>query len=456
MFRFIDREEELATLEGRYRLSDFEFVVLYGRRRVGKTELLKQFIAGKPHLYFMADKRGTIRNVLRLRRDMAKSVSEPEIASTEMDEVFHWYVEKAGKRPLIIIDEFPYLAEKDDAIPSVFQLMVDEMLKESNVMLILCGSSMGMMERTLLGSRSPLYGRKTAHMKIMPLGFNEACRFFPGNGKEGNVEFYGVLGGVPYYLSLFSGRKSTLRNIEEVILSRTGRLYEEVDFLLKEELREPDVYKGILEAIAGGTGKAMEIAQRSRVPIQDLDKYLKVLINLGFVIRTTPITETKAGKKSRYIISDPFFRFWFRFCEPHKSSLEIGHADECLTMIRRDLPAYTGHIFETISTDLISRKFPGRWPRIGRWWGARRMAGKRVEEEIDIVGINEKTGEILFAECKWKARINGEVMLHRLKEKARYVEWQKGRRKETYAIFAKSFKQRPRPSEAMLFDMDQI
>jgi hypothetical protein len=456
MVRFIDREAETAFLEDRYRSGGFELVVLYGRRRVGKTEILKRFVKGRPHLYYLADKRGTARNALRLRREMAEALGEPEIAATELDELFKWYSGKAGPRPLIVIDEFPYLVEKDDSIPSVFQLIADGVLKERKAMLVLCGSSIGMMERAALGTKSPLYGRRTGHWKVLPLPFPEARRFFPGAPAERCVEFYSVLGGVPHYLEKFSAERGTLDNIDREVLSRSGRLYEEIDFLLMEELREPDAYKAILEAIGSGRGKAIEIAQLARIPAQDIDKYLKVLTRLGIVARDQPVTERPKSKRSRYFIADPLFRLWFTFCEPHKSELELGETASCRQMIERQFPAFVGRAFEPLCREYISSHFPGRWPQIGRWWGANRENGKRVEVEIDIVGLNDRTNEALFGECKWSDGVDGKALLADLRENAARVEWRNGARTETFALFARSFKRRPPRSEAILFDLEAI
>lgn len=454
MVRFIDREEETRFLEEKYASGGFELVVIYGRRRVGKTELLRKFLNGKPHLYYLADKMGTARNALRLGREMAGALGEPLIAATEFDELFGWYAKKAGPRPLVVIDEFPYLVEKDDSIPSIFQVLVDGVLKEKNAMLVLCGSSIGMMERTVLGSKSPLYGRKTGHWKVLPLAFEASRSFFPGERMKKCVEFYSVLGGVPHYLEKFSAGKATLDNITTEILSRSGRLYEEIDFLLMEELREPDAYKAILEAMGSGRGKALEIAQAARIPAQDIDKYLKVLIRLGIIEREKPVTEGPRSKRSRYSISDPLFRLWFTFCEPNKSELEIGETARCREIIGKQLPAFVGKAFEPLCREYVNSCFPGRWPRLGRWWGAIRENGKRTEMEIDMVGLNDKSNEALFGECKWSDDVDGPAVLAGLKQKSAFVGWRKNARTETFALFARSFGRRPPGSEAMLFDLD--
>jgi hypothetical protein len=456
MFRFIDREAELSFLEERYGSGEFEFLVLYGRRRVGKTEILRRFVQGRPHLYYLADKRGTERNALRLRREMAASLGVPEVAATELDELFRWYADSAGARPVIVIDEFPYLVERDDSVPSVLQLIIDTVLRERRAMLVLCGSSIGMMEQSVLDARSPLYGRKTGHWRVLPLAFKDMRRFFPGAPVVRCVEFHSILGGVPHYLEKFSGEKGAVENAEREILSRSGHLYEEIDFLLREELREPDVYKAILEAIGAGNGKAKDIAQVSRVPVHDIDKYLKVLMRLGIVAKSTPVTEGPRSKRSRYTLSDPLFGFWFTFCEPHRSELEMGETRKCRESVEGQLPAFVGRSFEPLCREFIGARFPGRWPALGPWWGARRVGGKRIEVELDIVGLNDETHEALFGECKWSDRVDAGAVLADLERKAASVEWGRSGRKETFAVFARSFRRRPANSDALLFDLKDI
>ena len=456
MVRFIDRDVEMAFLEERYASDRFEFLVLYGRRRVGKTELLRQFVEGRPHVYFLADKGGTGRNALRLRREMAEALGRPEVATEEMDELFTWFVDEAKGRPLIVIDEFPYLVEKDDSIPSVLQRIIDQTLSTTRTMLVLCGSSEGMMERTVLGARSPLYGRRTGHWKVLPMTFADACGFFPGTPVERCIEHYSVLGGVPHYLQRFSGDASTVENAEREIMSRTGSLYEEVDFLLREELREPDVYKAILESIGAGKARAGEIADASRVPVHDIDKYLKTLARLGVVERFCSVSKGLKSWHTRYRLADPLFRFWFTFCEVHKSDLELGQTARCRKAVVEGFPSFVGQAFEPMCRALIAGEFPGRWPELGPWWGATRENGERVELEIDMVGLNGSTGEVLLGECKWSRDVDGERVLSDLRAKAAHVDWMSKDRREVYILFGRSFKKRPSGKDVMTFDIEDI
>jgi AAA+ ATPase superfamily predicted ATPase len=456
--RFVNRKDELALLETRYNDPGFEFFAIYGRRRIGKTELIKHFIKNKPHIYLLCDKSGTERNAIRFKERLAQYLDDMPIETNDFEYIFTHLVKQINDEKIVIVfDEFSYLVEKDGSIPSMFQVIVDEVLKNTNVFLILCGSSVSMMEIGVLSNKSALYGRKTGHIKLAPLPFSSLSQFFPANKIEKNVEFYSVLGGVPFYLEKFSDKKSTFENIKDQIFDKSGRLYEEIDFLLKEELREPDVYKGILSAIASGKTRVVEIADRTGLKASDMDKYLKVLIRLGFVKKETSVTIIKS-KKSIYTIDDNFFSFSFLFSEPFKSGLELGETSAAEQKLKNDINAFIGRKFEKlIREELLVRSGIIQVQKIGIWWGHYRddITNKRNEMEIDIIALNDETSEILFGECKWKDDVDGEKLLKRLSEKAIHVLWpnDKKERKEYYILFAKSFKKKPDKKNVHCFDL---
>lgn len=456
MFLFIDREDEMALLEERYRQHGFDFIVIYGRRRIGKTELIKNFVKDKPHIYMLCNKAGTSANVSKFKQEVAKFLREPEIASGDIEEIFSYLVPKAKDKLVVVLDEFSYLVEKDDSVPSLFQGVIDEVLKDKNVMLIICGSSISMME-SLLGYKNPLYGRKTGHMKLDFLNFRYFKDFFPGYGIEENISAYAILGGVPFYLNKFDPGISALENAKREILSKKGRLYEEVDFLLREEMREPDVYKGILSAIAQGNAKVAEIADKTGIKASDMDRYLKILMMLGIIKKEIPVTEKKS-KKTLYSIDDNLFDFYSRFFEPNRSDIEIGEMKNIEETLKKNFNAYTGKKFENlIRKEAIRKISPFSISRVGRWWGFYRENDKRRELEIDSVALNEQTGEILFCECKWQDNVNAEKLYEELKEKAKFVNWNNKNRKEHYAVVAKSFSVRTGHARCVdLKELDKI
>ena len=441
--KFIDRKQEIKFLEGRYENKKFEFIVLYGKRRVGKTELIKKFLAGKKHIYFLCDKSGSERNFTRFKKKVAEHLNEPAIETNDPEEIFKNLAIKSKDKSIIVFDEFSYLVEKDSSIPSIFQVVIDETLKDTNNLLILCGSSISMMEKGTLSHKSPLYGRKSGHWKVLPMKFKEIGEFFPKNNTCKNIEFWSVLGGIPLYLEYFSDEKSAFDNICEQIINKEGRLYEEIDFILKEELREPDVYKGILTAIGSGKTKVSEISSSSKIKIQDIDKYLKVLIRLGIIRREIPVSESRKTKKAVYRFDDNFFEFWFEFCELFKSDIEIGESSQVKNKLRSDFNLYLGRRFESLIVGLIQDKILLKdvsFSKIGRQWGKFEGEKGKNTYEIDIVALNETQKEALFGECKWQEDVNAFEVVKECFAKSRYFDWENEKRKESYAVFAKSFK----------------
>jgi len=302
-----------------------------------------------------------------------------------------------------------------------------------------------------LSYKSPLYGRKTGHVNLQELDFKYLYDVFPKKETKEIVDVYATLGGVPFYLEKFSPNKSVFENIDENIISKEGKLYEETDFLLKTELREPDVYKTIIEAVANGATKVVEIANRSGMKAGDIDKYLKTLIRLGILKKSIPVTEIRS-KRSVYSVEDNFFDFWFRFCEPYKSDLEMGETKVVKEIIKKDFNSYVGKKFEKLISRYINVFLPD-FQKTGKWWGYYREKDERKTAEIDIVGLNEKKKEICFVECKWQDNVNAEKTFSALKKKSELVIWNKDKRKEHYAIFARSFRKRIREENIRCYDL---
>lgn len=450
---FIDRESEMEYLEGINARKGKQLVVLYGRRRVGKTELATHFARDKKSIYFLADKRGTQSNAERFASTCAAHFNDVAPAVKNFDDVFLYVKNRIkGERIIVIVDEFSYLVEKDESVPSVFQLVYDEVLKGTNVFLILAGSSMSMMYKGALSYESPLYGR-TGEWMLRSMPFREIRKFYPGLSFEETVFAYAIVGGIPAYAAQFDGR-SIFEGIRSNILKKGEFLYREPELLLREELREPSTYLSILEAMSKNA-KLTNIANAARIPAKDMPKYLKVLEDLELTYRIVPVTEKKS-KKALYFMKDNFFNFWFTFVYPRKSELEEGKANEVLKIIKRDFNSYVGKAFERVCSEYLEDKRPVNFTRIGKWWGYSKEEGKkgRTLEEIDIVALDEDTKTILFAECKWKDGIDAEEVLRNLRKKAELVEWNRGDRKEKFAIFAKSFKKRA--DGASLFDLTDL
>ena len=429
MKRFVDREEEIKAIKAKLKSKNFELIIIFGRRRVGKTRLVLECVKGRDYIYYLATERN---NILKFKSEVEKSVPEIKHAKEDWEAIFNFLKDKT-----IIIDEFPNILREDRAALSEFQKIVDTMLTPTRTKLILLGSSISMMKSKILSYKSPLYGRSTSILELKPLKFAQIRKFFENADIEELVKIYGFAGGVPFYLQRID-KLPFFSWLEEEIEKPDSFLRYEVDILLRMEFEDYYTYKEILEAIALGKTKLNEIREYVKVK-GEITKYLKNLIRVGFVKREAPITKKRRSKKGRYYINDNFLRFWFRFIYPNLSSIEERIFD--INLIKKDYPQYLGAVFEEICkeflVEMIRRKKMPYFNKIGKEWGS--IPEKKEAFEIDIVALNEKTKEILFSECKWKDRVNALKIAKELADKTEYVQWHNERRKEKFAIFAKSF-----------------
>ena len=457
--KFINREAELKFLEDHYKSDKAELIIIYGRRRIGKTELLLQFAKDKPHVYYLASETSERDNLQELFNKLYEFFKD-DILSLEKtwDNLFKYLAKK--DRFILIIDEFPYLIAQNKAISSLFQRGWDLFLRNSKIFLVLAGSSVGMMEAHTLFYKAPLYGRRTGQWRVEPLKFKELFKFFPNYSVEDIVKVYATLDSIPGYLIKFNPQLSFWENVKQNNLTKGTFLYDEIDFLLKQELREPKVYKNILKAIAFGNTKFSEIMNFTGIDKTKLFVYFNILESLDIIEKRIPILDKPKSKKGRYFIKDNFFKFWFRYILPNKSSLEEGNINVVLKKIRADYQNYIGRfVFESVCKEFlwsIIDKLPFTVEKIGNQWGTFMNREGRKSYEIDLVAVNEGIKQILFAECKWQARVNAKKVLKELKKKSKFVDWHNNKRKEYYAIFAKSFKEKIKESNLMLFDLRDL
>lgn len=327
MEKFYCREEELRKLNVRYEDENFECIVIYGRRRVGKTALINEFCKDKPTIFFSALNTTGQENLESLSKEIM-SFERPETLSAPvfkdydaaLDEIT---VLSADKRIVFVIDEYPYLAKAKPAISAMLQHLIDHKWKNSKLYLILCGSSMSFMENQVLGQESPLYGRRTGQFKIEPLNYKETAVFHPELSYIENALIYGITGGVPHYINKLNVKSDLDEALLTNLFDRSSYLYEEPANLLKQELREPAIYNAIIKAIAEGASRLDEIITKIGETSGTCTNYVKTLIDLGIVKKETPITE-KPGKKTIYLLADNFFRFWYRFVPANISAVDSG------------------------------------------------------------------------------------------------------------------------------------
>ena len=402
---FIGRERELRSLEGLYASGKFEFAVVYGRRRVGKTALLTQFIQDKRAIYFMGVESNAKQNLENLSKSILEYTSGIEADTSFLSfQAALEYVFKLAEqeRVILVIDEYPYVARSSKSLASTLQLLIDKNKDASKLMLILCGSSMSYMEDQVLAYKAPLYGRRTAQMKLLPFDFEETCRYFSRFKGEDKALAYGIVGGTPQYLLQINDRLSIEENIKNTFLNPISFLYEEPVNLLKQEVREPAIYTAIITAIAAGASRMSEISSKVGEDTNVCASYIKNLISLGIVQKETPYGE-KASRRSLYSIEDNMFRFWYRFVLENNSLIARGAADLVYQRIAPQLSDYMGKVFEEICKQylwklLLDGKSPVEFTSLGRWWGNDPI--EKAQTEIDILGEQDKM-TALFGECKW-------------------------------------------------------
>lgn len=423
MSQFYCREDELRKLNKRYAGGQFECIVIYGRRRVGKTALINEFCKDKPTIFFSAlnttgkeNLEALSRSIMSFERPDSESVPEFSSYDAALNELTSLSKEK---RIVFVIDEYPYLAKAKPAISAMLQHIIDHRWAESRMFLILCGSSMSFMENQVLGKESPLYGRRTGQFKIEPLDYKETAVFHPDLSAEDHSLVYGITGGVPHYINKLDIRGSVDEALLDNFFDRSSYLYEEPGNLLKQELREPAIYNAIIKAIAEGASRMNEIKMKVGEENSLISKYLKTLIDLGIVRKETPVTE-KPGKKTIYLLADNFFRFWYRFVPVNMSAIDSGRIVKIYPhAIKQYLPDYMGLIFEKMCQDYLlyySDNLPIELNEIGQWWGA--DPGKRKQVQIDIVGTPVEGKEYIIGLCKYRNEKIGVDELERMRHYA--------------------------------------
>jgi len=401
--KFKNRNKEIGLLEELYNKKESKLIIIYGRRRVGKTELLKQFLKRQKGLYLLARQESEKEQLRKMSENIAEYFDDNVLAKNPFvrwDGVFTYLSEKP--RMPIIIDEFPYLVQSSKGILGVFQDYWDNNLSKKGAFIVLCGSSIQMMEK-LLGKKSPIYGRRTEQILLTPLKFKDACLFFPDSMKtKEEVYYYSILGGMPAYLLEFDYKKSLLENLLENLLKKNKFLYQEVLFSLREELKEPRNYFTILYSIAKGNTKLGNIMNDTGFEKSFVNKYLSVLVDLHLIERKIPITEKRKSRKGIYVIKDNFFKFWFRFIFENQEYIEQDKQELLVKeRIMPELNTYVGRIFENIVLQKLNSSERYKDYLIGQWWDNK--------DDIDILGLDKINKKIIIGEIKFKELTNSQI-----------------------------------------------
>lgn len=419
MKSFLGRKTELKKLSSEYK-RESSFVVMYGRRRVGKTTLIKEFIKDKKALYFLSTSELEINNRNRFIKSIADFTGMPYLKNSNFDnwyDIFEIIVNyQPEEKKIIVIDEFQYLVNANPSFTSIFQRIWDDILKDNNIMVILCGSYISMMTTQVLHYSSPLYGRRTCQMKLKPLKFTEIKEGFRNLRFNELVSLYAVTGGVPKYLEFFDNNLGFLENIKNEILDKNGFLYEEPTFLLQKEVRETMTYFSIIQTIADNNHKLSKIASALEVPATKLTPYIKTLMDLSLVEKRIPVTEKNPSKskKGLYYIEDNFIEFWFRFVYPYKSQLEMENIQYVVDKIKNNLiDNHVSFVYEDICREQFvnqSSELGFIISKIGSYWDSK--------VEIDIVAIDNDNKKLIVGECKYLNKPMKDSVFYNLIEKA--------------------------------------
>ncbi len=425
---FIGRTRELTELNRLYHSTRFQMAVIYGRRRIGKTRIIQEFIKDKKAVYMMAVESNLPANLELLSTAIYNAFQgETEAAAMppfqSLENAFHYLTQKARQQKIIfVIDEYPYLAQAEKSVSSLLQSLIDQQWKQMNFMVILCGSSMSFMENQVLGYKSPLYGRRTAQFLIKPMDYYESSLFVPDYSTEEKAVLYGFTGGVPQYLEMVDGSASIKENLINLFLKPNAYLFEEPMNLIKQEMNEPANYNAIIEAIARGATKLNEISTKVMLETSNTSTYLKALIALGLVEKESAVTEKENRKKTSYRLHDQMFRFWYRYIPQSMFLIQSGKGERAYEkIIKPDLLNYMGGIFEKMCMQHIEwlgiqDQLPFDLMELGRWWGNNPVLKK--QEEIDILAVNQAERKALLGECKYRNEVLDTDVIYTLQQRA--------------------------------------
>ena len=436
---FINRTRERGQLEFEYQRKSSAFMILIGRRRMGKTSLLHHFTKDKKNvLYYYADKDTESTQINKFKNMVATWSGDTllnDLAFTHWDQAFEYFIQKlpADERVVLIIDEFQFLAMANEALPSILQRIWDMKLKSKNLMLILCGSHISMMYKTTLTYGSPLYGRRTASMKLGGIAFEYMHEFFPKSTPlKTLVEYYAMTAGIPKYIEILHASDNIFENIEKLILTKDSFFYTEPRFILGEELKEQVMNFAVLRAIANGNVKSGDIAASINMTSNSISPYLEQLREIELIEKRVPVTEAmpEKSRKGIYILKDQMIRFWFKYVYQYTSYLEINNHAWVMEKVKAEWNQYVSVAFEELCRNIVPYYCPFVPIKVGGWWDK--------NEEVDICAINEETKEILLGECKWTESKVGVELYSDLLRKAKLVKWHNETRKEYFMLCSKS------------------
>ncbi|MHB2264800.1 ATP-binding protein [Aliihoeflea sp. PC F10.4] len=439
MASFVGRKRELEQLEREYSKPSASLVIAFGRRRIGKSRLLRQAASGRAEIYFQATRVSSVLNMEQFKREIGRLVGTSHILASidSWEGIFHFMAGAAKESPgmVVTIDEFPYLVDQDPALPSVIQRFWDSGAgRHGNLKLVLCGSAVAQMEE-LLAEKNPLHGRATMRMEVKQLPLRDIRGFFPDYSAEQLVETYAVFGGVPHYLTLCDGNASLRENVINLLLTETGALIDEPNAILQSELREPGVYASIIAAISEGLHSAGDIASRLKMQTTGVGQYLDRLERLHLTRSVRSLDAAEKSRNKRVILNDRLMGFWHRFVRPNLTAINGGYGPETYDQyIARRFSDYMGGAFEAICSDYASfhlvEVLGSPAQEVGGIWG-------HANFDIDVAGrLLEDT--FFFGECKWRSSKIDMGMVQKLQERADATDYGKGAKGKQYLLFSRN------------------
>lgn len=425
---FVGRKKELAVLEETYKKPGFQMTVVYGRRRIGKSRLITEFLKGKKASYYVAGMTSIENNVKKwssqVVADLAPNMEGLSVG--DLESFFRFVGNIAGKERIIIaLDEIPYIAEADGSFLSRLQVAVDTIFATKNIYLIICGSAVSFMEKKILSEKSPLFGRRTNQIFLRPFNYIESAEFVPKYSAKEKAIVYGVTGGVAKYLTLFDDKLSLDENLIRNFFTPSGYLYEEPMNLLTQEFRSINTYNTVIEVCAGGANKVTEIADRSHITTATLSYVLKSLDTVGIISKIAPITGKENNKKSVYEVTDNMYRFWYSFIPKARAAIEMGRGEIFYkNYVKENLHSFMGKVFEEMCRNYtLSQGLDGKLncliANVGSWWGP---GHDHIPTDIDVVGIDDVNKKAVLGECKFKNEVIDKEVYEALMERRGLID----------------------------------
>ena len=439
MTSFVDRETELDTLQSRYTADEPSLITVWGRRRVGKTELVERSVRDREDaVHYQATQTTSQVQLDDFVDEAAATFPGVERIRREWEALLSYLLERDA---VVVLDEFPFLIEADESLPSVVQRLWDHELDDTAGTLVLIGSSISMMKEKVMSGGSPLHGRFDTRLRLGELPFDAVSQLLPAYDPDQQVFAWAIFGGTPHYLQAVDDGRSLAANVREAVLSKRGFLHDEPEYVLRTELAEPNRYFAVLRAIAAGETTPNEIAQTAGIGGDQISNYLKTLQDLEIVRRRVPVTEDPVdSRRGRYELQDALFRFWFRFVYGHGDRYDRVGADAYEQLVEPHLPDFASPTFEELCRRATRELYDDyTFDRVGSWW--------YQEREVDVVGLTTQS-TLVVGECKFTNSPVGYDVLQRLEDDAAEIRWPP--RDETeYCLFARSgFRQSLREAAA--------